>query len=115
MFDARRVLNQKIDWLRDYMQENAKPETKIVVAISGGKDSSIVAAICACALGPERVLGVLLPQGQQDDTEFSHDLCKHLDIPNVTLNIGDTMRELYGTVLSTIQLRGDMKILRVHL
>jgi len=95
MFDANTVKNQIIQWIADYFRDNALPETKAVIGISGGKDSSIVAALCARALGKERVFGVLMPQGIQHDIDVSYDLCKTLDITYVVININDPVLALY--------------------
>lgn len=87
MFDAKRVKNELIEWIREYFKNNGSEETKAVIGISGGKDSSVVAALCVEALGKERVFGVLMPQGEQADIDVSYALCKHLDIPHTVINI----------------------------
>ena len=101
MFDAKQVKNQLIEWIVHYFNDASSPETKAVVGISGGKDSSIVAALCKEALGRERVLGVLMPQGIQQDIDMSYALCRVLDIPYVEVNIGESVRALYGATEKT--------------
>lgn len=88
-FNVKKVTEQMIQWIKAYFEENGD-SCKAVIGISGGKDSSVVAALCTRALGKERVLGVLMPSGEQEDIQYSYDLCKHLDIPYVEINIGDT-------------------------
>ena len=61
---------------------------RVVVGISGGKDSTVTAAICARALGADHVYGVMLPDGEQKDIEDSRRLCKALGIHCKTVNIG---------------------------
>jgi NAD+ synthase len=85
-FDARRVKEDVVEWIREFFEENGK-DCKAVVAISGGKDSSVVAALCVEALGRDRVFGVLLPNGEQADIDASRKLVAHLQIDHVTLNI----------------------------
>ena len=63
--------------------------SKVVVGISGGKDSTITAALCARALGKENVIGVLLPDGNQDDIEDSYWACDALGIQHCMVNIKD--------------------------
>ena len=65
-----------------------------VVGISGGKDSSVVAALCVEALGKDRVFGVLMPQGEQPDIDYSRMLVDHLGIDSCVVNIGNTVRTL---------------------
>ena len=50
-----------IEWIKKYFKENGK-NCKAVVGISGGTDSSVVAAFCVAALGRENVIGVLIPK-----------------------------------------------------
>ena len=98
MFYAKHVKNQIVDWIADYFNNNGLPETKAVIGISGGKDSSIVAAMCVEALGKKRVLGVLMPQGEQYDIDMALDLCKTLDIEYIKINIKEPVQALYDGV-----------------
>ena len=70
-FDAKTVKNEVVQWIRDWFEKNGK-DCNAVVGISGGKDSSVVAALCVEALGKDRVFGVLMPQGEQSDISYSH-------------------------------------------
>lgn len=62
--------------------------TKVVIGISGGKDSTVCAALCARALGAENVYGVMLPDGEQKDISDSRQVCEALGIKRRTVNIG---------------------------
>jgi NAD+ synthase len=101
VFDAKAVKNRLVAWIADYFENHAAPETKAIVGISGGKDSSVVAALCAEALGKDRVFGVLMPQGEQHDIAVSYDLCKTLDIEYIEINIQKPVRFLYDEILQT--------------
>lgn len=90
MFNAEIVTEQIVQWIRDWFDENGK-DCNAVIGISGGKDSSIVAALCVKALGKERVIGVLMPEGVQDDIEVSEKLAQFLDIPYYVVNILDSV------------------------
>ena len=81
-----------INWIKDYFKDN--PDGKAIIGISGGKDSTIAAALCVEALGADRVVGVMMPQGQQKDIADSKEVCKTLNIPNLTINIGSTFQSL---------------------
>ena len=86
MFDAERVKNECVEWIRRFFEENG-PGCNAVVGISGGKDSSIVAALCAEALGKDRVIGVLMPCGEQADIDMAKLLVRHLGIRHYIVNI----------------------------
>ena len=90
MFDAERVKNECVEWIRRFFEENG-PGCNAVVGISGGKDSSIVAALCAEALGKDRVIGVLMPCGEQADIDMAKLLVRHLGIRHYIVNIKDAV------------------------
>ncbi len=87
-FDAVKVKNDIVRWIKDWFNENGKG-CKAVLGISGGKDSSVVAALLCEALGKENVVGVLMPNGEQFDIDVSEALVKHLGIKSVVINIKD--------------------------
>ena len=85
-FDVKAKTKECILWLKNWFEENGK-ECKAVLGISGGKDSSVAAAICVEALGKDRVIGVLMPCGQQEDIDMSRKLVEHLGIESYEINI----------------------------
>ena len=93
IFDAKKVKNEIVKWIQDFFYENGKG-CNAVVGISGGKDSSVVAALCVEALGKDRVIGVLMPNGNQPDIDCSKMLCDHLGIVNFTVNIFNVCRNI---------------------
>ena len=86
MFNVEKVTAQAVEWIQNWFEENGKG-CNAVIGISGGKDSSVVAALCVKALGKDRVIGVLMPNGQQPDIDCSHDLVSYLGIPYYVCNI----------------------------
>ena len=102
MFDAVKVKNDCVQWIRDWFEENGKG-CNAVIGISGGKDSSVVAALCCEALGKHRVIGVLMPNGKQSDIEDSATLVEHLGIKFTQINIEDA----YDSILDEM---GDLYI-----
>ena len=78
-FDAKDAAEKCVCWIREWFEQNGKG-CNAVLGISGGKDSSITAALCVKALGKERVIGVMMPQGEQFDIDYSKDLCDFLDL-----------------------------------
>lgn len=70
---------QCIQWIKDYFKDN--PNGKAIIGISGGKDSTIAAALCVEALGADRVIGVMMPNGSQADIADSVEVCRILGIP----------------------------------
>jgi NAD+ synthase len=75
-----------IKWIKDYFADN--PDGKAIIGISGGKDSTIAAALCVEALGADRVIGVMMPNKFQDDIEDSKKVCEILGVVPLTINIG---------------------------
>lgn len=100
-FNAIDVKNKCVDWIRNFFEENGK-DCNAVVGISGGKDSSIVAALCVEALGKDRVIGVLMPNGEQRDIDMSLKLVKHLNIDNITINIHPAVLAIKHEVKPTL-------------
>ena len=90
MFDAVKVKNECVDWIRKFFDDNGKG-CNAVVGISGGKDSSIAAALCVEALGKDRVIGVLMPCGVQHDIDCAYLLVNHLGIKHYEVNIKDAI------------------------
>lgn len=90
MFNAEKTKNECVEWIREFFDENGK-DCNAIVGISGGKDSSIVAALCVEALGKDRVIGVLMPCGVQHDIDMAELLVKHLDIKHYVVNIKDAV------------------------
>ena len=97
MFDVKKIKAECVEWIRGYFAENG-PDCNAVVGISGGKDSSVVAALCVEALGVDRVIGVLMPNGEQADISASYMLVNHLGIRYHVVNI----QEAYNGVLNAI-------------
>ncbi len=93
MFDALKIKNECVEWIRDFFKNNG-PDCNAVIGISGGKDSSVAAALCVEALGKDRVIGVLMPKGEQADIDCSLKLVNHLGIKYFTVNIGETVEAL---------------------
>ncbi len=93
-FNALKVKNDIVQWIKDWFEVNGKG-CKGVVGVSGGKDSSVVAALLVEALGKENVVGVLMPKGEQFDIDVSKALVEHLGIDSYTININDAYMGLY--------------------
>ncbi len=93
MFDAIKVKNDCVAWIRDFFAENGR-DCNAIIGISGGKDSSVAAALCVEALGKDRVIGVLMPCGEQSDIDCSRQLVDFLGIKNYTVNIKDAVEGL---------------------
>ena len=100
-FDAERIKNECVRWIRDFFEQNGKG-CNAVVGISGGKDSSVVAALCVEALGKDRVIGVLMPCGEQADIDMAKLLVESLGIRHYIINIKDAVDGLTGSIPFTL-------------
>lgn len=85
-----------VGWIKDYFVD--QPHTKAVIGISGGKDSTIAAALLVRALGPDRVIGVMMPQDKQSDIADSKKVCDVLKIPRLTIDVGPACSALYRAI-----------------
>jgi len=92
-FNAKEVKNQCVEWIRQWFENNGKG-CNAVIGISGGKDSSIVAALCVEALGADRVIGILMPNGEQKDISDAVHLIEHLDINGYVVDVSKTISSL---------------------
>ncbi len=111
-FDVKKVTEDIIAWIREWFEKNGKG-CNAILGISGGKDSSVAAALCVAALGKERVIGVLMPNGEQHDIDMSQKLVEHLGIESYTVNI----KEGYDGLLKEVskQLGGVSRDTEINL
>ena len=103
MFNAEKIKNDCVNWIRDFFENNGKG-CNAVVGISGGKDSSIVAALCVEALGADRVIGVLMPCGEQHDIDAAYKLVNHLGIKHYVINIKDAVEGVLKNLPAELEL-----------
>lgn len=90
MFDAKKVKNEIVEWIRNWFEENGK-DCNAIVGVSGGIDSSVATVLCVKALGKDRVFGIKMPCGEQPDIEYANMLIKYLGIKSYTMNIWDAV------------------------
>ena len=109
MFDAKKVKDACVQWIRDFFATTG-PGCNAVVGISGGKDSSIAAALCVEALGKDRVIGVLMPQGVQHDIDMAYLLVEHLGIRHYEVNIKDTVDAILKALPEALELSAQSRI-----
>lgn len=103
MFDVLKVKNECVKWIKDFFEKNGK-DCNAVIGISGGKDSSVAAALCVEALGKDRVIGVLMPCGEQADIDCAYKLCEHLGIKHFVINVKDAIDGLKNSIPEDIPL-----------
>ena len=88
--NTEKVTKECVEWIRDFFEKNGKG-CNAIVGISGGKDSSVVAALCVEALGKDRVIGVLMPCGEQADIDAAYLLVNHLGIKHFVINVKEAV------------------------
>lgn len=106
-FNVENVTKDIINWIKVWFDgdENTQGNgvgCNAVIGISGGKDSTVVAALCVEALGKDRVIGVMMPNGVQKDISDSIRVCEFLGIKNYTINIQDSV----NAVLNQMEING---------
>lgn len=99
-FNAKQEKNRVVKWIREWFNNNGKG-CKAVIGVSGGADSSVVAALCVEALGKENVVGVLMPNGAQRDISYSKMLVEHLRITNYTINVAGAFNSIVEELKSS--------------
>lgn len=109
MFDAVKIKDQCVAWIKNFFEQNGK-DCNAVIGISGGKDSSVAAALCVEALGKDRVIGVLMPCGEQADIDCAYALCEHLCIKHYVINVKDAIEGLKANIPETIPLSNQSVI-----
>lgn len=97
MFNARQVKDELIQWIRDWFEKNG-PSCNAVIGISGGKDSTIVAALCIEALGADRVIGVMMPDGFQADIDKSYEVIDYFGIKSIEVDIFKSVRNTLDAI-----------------
>lgn len=108
MFDAKKIKDECVLWIKNFFEENGK-DCNAVLGISGGKDSSVAAALCVEALGKDRVIGVLMPQGEQFDIDMSYLLCNHLGIKHYVVNIKDAVDGILNNIPDGLEITQQAK------
>ncbi len=108
MFNAIEVKNSCVEWIRNFFEENGKG-CNAVLGISGGKDSSVAAALCVEALGKDRVIGVLMPNGVQHDIDMARLLVNHLGIKSYEINIKDAFDGIVNAFPDDLELSAQAR------
>lgn len=106
MFNAKKVKEDLIQWIRDWFAKNG-PGCNCIVGISSGKDSTVVAALCCEALGKDRVIGVMMPDGDQDDIDVSYKIIKYLGIKSIEVNIGSAATSVICSIMRGMAMNRD--------
>ncbi|MBE6750552.1 MAG: NAD(+) synthase [Ruminococcaceae bacterium] len=109
MFDAVKIKNECVAWIREFFENNGKG-CNAVIGISGGKDSSVAAALCAEALGADRVIGVLMPQGTQHDIDMAYMLVNHLGIKHYEINVKDAIDGVLNAFPEDLEVSEQSKV-----
>lgn len=103
MFDVKKVTEECVQWIRDFFDNNGQG-CNAVIGVSGGKDSSVVAALCVEALGKDRVIGVLMPNGEQQDIDMARLLVKHLGIKSYEVNVKEAIDGVKNAISGELEL-----------
>ena len=106
-FNVEKATEGIIKWIQNWFDKNGKG-CNAVIGISGGKDSTVCAGLLVKALGKDRVIGVLMPNGEQADIADSHKVVNLLDIKYYTINI----QEAYDSILKYMNFHDELNVSR---
>ena len=109
MFDAVKVKNECVGWIKEFFEQNGKG-CNAVVGISGGKDSSVTASLCVEALGKDRVIGVLMPQGEQGDIDMAYMLVNHLGIKHYEINVKEAVDGVFKAMPKELEVSVQSRV-----
>ena len=98
--DYKKISEDIINWLKEWFKDKKGP---VIIGISGGKDSTICASLLAKALGKERVIGIMMPNGIQNDINDSIKVCNLLEIKSYTININNMYDSLNSEIIKNIK------------
>ena len=107
-FNAKKVKDDLVQWLKDWEKENANG-CNFVLGISGGKDSTIVAALLKEAFGADRVYGILMPCGIQSDIDVARNVITTLGIKSIEINIAYAVDEILDPLSADINISNQTK------
>lgn len=96
-FNAENEVNHICNWIKDYFSANGAG-CNAIIGISGGKDSTVTAALLVKALGKDRVIGVQMPNGNQHDIDISNEVISFFGIKSINVNIGEACTKLYEAI-----------------
>lgn len=108
-FNAKEAKDKCVKWIQEFFEANGK-DCNAVVGISGGKDSSVVAALCVEALGKDRVIGVLMPKDEQADIDMARLLVDTLDIERYEINVGPAVDAIIKEISVATEITEQTKI-----
>ena len=100
MFNARKVKDDLVQWICDWFNENG-PDCNAVIGLSGGKDSTIVAALCVEALGADRVIGVLMPNKVQIDISDARNIVEYLGIRSLEIDMWTSGSDIIDRIIKS--------------
>ena len=110
VINVEEEIQHMVDEIKKYFVKNGNANTKAVIGISGGKDSTIAAALLVRALGKDRVVGVMMPNRTQEDIQDAIDVCDILDIQRYTINIADAYAGLEAAFIYDAKLKMNDQI-----
>ena len=97
----KRIIKKLENWIKDYV--NSAHAKGVVLGMSGGKDSLIVAKLCINALGNDKVFGVIMPNGKMADKFDAVKTCKLLNMPYATIDINKTYKSIINPVAKVLK------------
>ncbi len=109
--DYKKITEEIITWIKDWFKDKSGPA---IIGISGGKDSTVCAALLIKALGKDRVIGVMMPNGDQKDINDSIKVCDLLGFKSFTINIGNMYNSLNEEIIKKVRVQQTESKYLIH-
>lgn len=110
IFNAEKETRGVINWIKNWFETQSGNASGVIIGVSGGADSTVVAKLCQEAIGADKVLGVLMPNKHQQDIADSYRVCETIGIKYREININGAYNGIINAISETLPLNKQSEI-----